>query len=108
MCIFVGQNHIEMAIPVTLVKVGNSNAFIIPSKILKQMNIKDSTRFELSLEEDMTLQIRKVQSSENLVFPKVQLPAISDTEMERFLGDLTPVSREDIENDERLAYILSR
>lgn len=97
-----------MTVPVSLVKVGNSNAIIIPSKILKQMNIKDNTRFELSLEEDMTLQIRKVQSADKLVFPKVHLPEISEEEMNSFLNDLTPVSREDIENDERLAYILSR
>lgn len=97
-----------MAVPVSLVKVGNSNAFIIPSRILKQMNLKENTKFELSLEVDSAIRIRKVSSKESPVFPKIRIPSVSDTEMQSFIEGLTQPSALELENDERMSYILGK
>jgi len=97
-----------MTVSVSLVKVGNSNAFIIPAKILKKMNLKNNSRFELSLEDDSSLRIRKISSRDEVVFPKVKIPAITEQEMEQLVEKLVVVDKERIKNDERLSYILSR
>jgi len=93
-----------MTLPVSLVKVGNSNAIIIPSKVLKQMNIQKETKLELSLEPDCSLQIRKMSSSGAVVFPKVKLPSVGKLDYQ----DLISIDRTEYEMDERAAYILGK
>ncbi|MCQ2159729.1 MAG: hypothetical protein MJY97_01390 [Bacteroidales bacterium] len=82
------------------------------SEEMKKMKEKEVAEVRSFLEqdlsaEDMPLQIRKVQSTDGLVFPKVELPSISEADILRCDGCKT-ITAEDIENDERLAYILSR
>jgi len=97
-----------MTMPVSLIKVGNSNAIIIPSKILKQMNLKDSTKFELTLESDSLIQIRKVSSKSDPVFPKIEIPKVSTKEINEFFDGLMVIEPSESDRDERLAYILER
>lgn len=97
-----------MTTPVSLVKVGNSNAIIIPSKILKQMSLKDNTKFELTLESDSLIQIRKIPSKLEPVFPKIDLPKVTTKEMNKFFDDLMIIEPSELDKDERLAYILER
>lgn len=97
-----------MTMPVSLVKVGNSNAIIIPSKILKQMNLKDNTKFELTLESDSLIQIRKVSSKFDPVFPKIDFPILSKQDMQDFFDGLMVIESTETHEDERLAYILGR
>ncbi len=97
-----------MTVPVSLVKVGNSQAFIIPSKILKKMNVRENSTFELSFGGNSILQIRKIDSEDKLVFPKVAVPELTEEEMDAFMDGLVSISAEEIGNDERMAYILGR
>jgi len=97
-----------MTMSVSLVKVGNSNAIIIPSRILKQMNLKDNTKFELTLESDSLIQIRKVSSMLDPVFPKIELPKVTTKDMKTFFDDLMVIDSSERGEDERLAYILER
>jgi len=97
-----------MTVPISLVKVGNSQAFIIPAKILKRMNVREKSTFELSFGGNSVLEIRKKDSEENLVFPKVAVPELTKEDMDTFMDGLVPISAEEIEKDERLAYILGR
>lgn len=97
-----------MTMPVSLVKVGNSNAIIIPAKILRQMNIKETTRFELTLDESSTIHIRKMSSPADPVFPKVSVPQVTDERLMAFMNGLVNIDPAVVENDERAAYILGR
>jgi len=97
-----------MTMSVSLVKVGNSNAIIIPSKVLKQMSIKDNTKFELTLESDSLIKIRKVSSMLDPVFPKIELPKVTTKDMKAFFDDLMVIDSTECDEDERLAYILER
>jgi len=97
-----------MTMSVSLVKVGNSKAIIIPSKILKQMSLKDNTKFELTLESDSLIQIRKVSSVLDPVFPRVELPKVTTNDMKLFFDDLIFIDSYDRDDDERLAYLLER
>lgn len=101
-------NETIMTMPVSLVKVGNSNAIIIPSKILKQMGLKENTKFELTLESDSLIQIRKVSSRLDPVFPKIKIPKVTTQDMKLFFDDLMVIGSSERNEDERLAYILER
>lgn len=81
---------------------------IIPSKILKQMSLKDNTKYELTLESDSLIQIRKISSRLDPVFPKIDIPELTAKEMNHFFDDLMVIGPSDLEKDERLAYILER
>lgn len=72
---------------VSLTTVGNSKAGIIPAKILKQ--------FKSGVKRDV-------------VFPKVQIPEISEEEMREFMSSLYRIPEEDMASDERLQYILGK
>lgn len=97
-----------MTMPVSLVKVGNSNAIIIPSKILKQMNLRGNTKFELSLEADSTIMIKQLRSNSVPAFPKIDLPEVTKSDMRDFFEDLMVPDLVETKEDERLAYILER
>jgi len=97
-----------MTMPVSLIKVGNSNAIIIPSKVLKQMNLKENAKFELSLEEDSSIRIRKISSMSDPVFPKIAVPKLSARDRKKFFDSLIVVDPSECYEDERLAYILER
>lgn len=72
---------------VSLTTVGNSKAVIIPAKILKQS---------------------KSSVKRDVVFPKVQIPEISEEGMREFMNSLYRIPEEDMTSDERLQYILSK
>lgn len=93
--------------PVSLVKVGNSRAIIIPAKVLKNLDIDGNTSLEMSVGDDSTIRIRKSSSPVALVFPKVSVPEITASEKDAFFAELNTFTPEEIETDERLAYILS-
>jgi len=45
------------------------------------MSLKDNTKFELTLESDSLIQIRKVSSMMDPVFPKIELPKVTTKDM---------------------------
>lgn len=94
---------------ISLTRVGNSRAIIIPAKILKQIKITDNSALEMTIDEmTHTISIRKTGVKENPVFPKVKLPEISDEQMQQFMDSLYHIPQEEIDADERLKYILSK
>lgn len=97
-----------MTTSVSLIRVGNSNAIIIPAKILKQLNVKETTRFEMTLDESSTIHIRKKSSPGDPVFPKVAVKKMTDESLMAFMDGLATLDPVVIENDERAAYILGR
>lgn len=97
-----------MTLTVSLVKVGNSRAIIIPAKVLRKLNVKEDSKFEFSFGDDSTILIRKKDDHPGLEFPAVELTAVSNEEIRSFREGLVPVTPEEIDNDERLAYILTK
>ena len=97
------------AIPVMahkLIPVGGSNAIIIPARLIKKLGLTSATEFEIVEVCDGIKLVPKRKGLEELVFPKVRR-----SELERVKLDLGPrvhISREEMEADERLKYILSR
>ena len=93
---------------ITLTRVGNSRAVIIPAKLLKSLGITENTILTLS-DDDKRITISKSGSVRpDPVFPKVMVPEPDEQEIESFIGSLYDVPAEDIANDERLAYILDK
>ena len=90
----------------TLIQVGNSNAIIIPARIIKKRNYTSETEFDILETNDGLRLVQKNPGVEQLPFPKAARPEPSD-KIKSLCGAvrLTP---EEIENDERLQYILSR
>lgn len=91
----------------SLIRVGNSKAVIIPAKLLRKLNIDEDTELTLN-EESGAIKIAKSQVSvEKLNFPKVVLSQRNE-KVEAIFSHLVTIPQEDIDKDERLAYILQR
>ena len=90
----------------TLVQIGNSKALIIPAKIIRAKKYDNKTEFDIIETNDGFRIVQRHRSIESLEFPKVESPAISP-KVRKLMGTVkfTP---EEVEQDERLAYILSR
>ncbi len=90
----------------TLVQIGNSKALIIPAKIIKAKKYDSKTEFDIIETNDGFRIIRKHRSLDSLEFPKVSRPAISQ-KVRNLMGAVkfTPA---ELDQDERLSYILSR
>ena len=90
----------------SLIQVGNSKAIIIPAKILKKRQYDADSRFDILETSDGIKLVEKNPSLDLMSFPKVERPVIS--EKVRRLRGIVRFSEEEIRQDERLKYILSR
>ncbi len=92
--------------PHTLVQIGNSKALIIPAKIIRARKYDNNTEFDIFETNDGFRIVHKQRSLDTLEFPKVSRPVVSNR-VKNLLGAVkfTP---EELEKDEKLAYILSR
>lgn len=90
----------------TLIQVGNSNAIIIPAKLIKKRKYTNKTEFDIIEVSDGIKLVHKKNSLEQIQFPSVPRPSISDSI--RAITGVVKFSKQDIENDERLKYILAR
>lgn len=90
----------------TLVQIGNSKAIIIPARMIKRRNYDCKTEFDIIETNDGFRIVHKQPSLESLEFPKAAKPAIS-AKIKRLKG-LAKFSADEIEQDERLKYILER
>lgn len=96
-----------MTYAASLIKVGNSRAIIIPAKLIRQLNINENTILNLTTDSKKTICISKMGESENeLVFPRIDLSKINKDALEEMMNGLVRFSAEEIDNDERLKYIL--
>ena len=97
------------AIPVMahkLIPVGNSNAIIIPARIIKKHRFTSATEFDIVEVSDGIKLVPKVRALDELCFPKVKRPELSETV--KALKGAVKFSQEELEQDDRLKYILSR
>lgn len=90
----------------TLVQIGNSKALIIPARIIKRRNYDNKTEFDIIETNDGFRIVQKKSGIESLKFPKVATPALS--EKIKNLKKVAKFSADEIDQDERLKYILSR
>lgn len=90
----------------TLVQIGNSKALIIPARIIKRRNYDNKTEFDIIETNDGFRIVQKKSGIESLEFPKVAKPSIS--EKIKSLKNVARFTDDEIEQDERLKYILSR
>lgn len=90
----------------TLIQVGNSKALIIPAKIIRAKKYDNKTEFDIIDTNDGFRIVQKHRSLESLEFPKVSAPAIS-SRVKNLMG-VVKFTPEEVEQDGRLAYILSR
>lgn len=91
----------------SLIRVGNSKAVVIPAKILRKLNISEDTDLSLNEESGVITISKAPVPVEKLRFPKVVLSARNEM-VESMFADLVTIPQEDIDRDERLAYILNR
>ena len=88
--------------------MGNSRALIIPAKMLKALSITENSLLNVT-EDGGRIVISKAGACRPVpVFPKVRVPELSEDKIETFLSSLYHVPVEDMENDERLGYILGK
>ena len=90
----------------TLVQIGNSKALIIPARIIRAKKYDSKTEFDIIETNDGFRIVQKYRSIESLEFPKVANTAISP-KVRKLMGTVK-FTTEEVEQDERLAYILSR
>lgn len=90
----------------TLVQIGNSKALIIPAKLIKAKKYDSKTEFDIIEMPDGFRIVRKNRSIDALEFPKAAKPAIP-AKVES-LRNVVRFSEEELEQDDRLSYILSR
>lgn len=90
----------------TLIQVGNSNAIIIPARIIKKRKYTTKTEFDIIETADGIKLVHKQSPLEAIEFPKVARPTITDDI--KSLNGVASFSEKGIEEDERLRYILSR
>lgn len=90
----------------TLIQIGNSKALIIPAKIIRAKKYDNKTEFDIIKTNDGFRIVQKHRSIESLEFTKVAGAAISP-KVRKLMGAVkfTP---EEVEQDKRLAHILSR
>ena len=93
---------------VSLRRLGNSKAIIIPSSILKEMAITENTVLDMKQEGTSIVISKTGEKRADLVFPKIDLPEITESMRREFFESLVPVPQEEIEADERLKYILEK
>ena len=89
-----------------LIPVGNSNAIIIPARIIKKHRFTSATEFDIIELSDGIKLVPKRKGLEDLVFPKVKKTELSKVKLD--LGPRITISREEIQSDDRLKFILSR
>lgn len=89
-----------------LIPVGNSNAIIIPARIIKKHNFTSATEFDIVEESDGIKLVPKPRTLDQLQFPRVKRSELSDVVLS--LKGAVKLSEEEIAADERLQYILSR
>lgn len=89
-----------------LIPVGNSNAIIIPARIIKKNRFTSATEFDIVEVSDGIKLVPKKKGLEDLVFPKVKRSELSKIKLD-FVGSVK-LTQEEIDADERLKYILSR
>lgn len=92
--------------PHTLIQIGNSKALIIPAKIIKKRKYDSKTEFDIIETNDGFRIVQKNAGLEALTFPKASEPIITDKI--KSLKGIARFTEEEIEQDERLKYILSR
>lgn len=92
--------------PHSLIQVGNSNAIVIPARIIKRRGYTTKTEFDIVETNDGIKLVHKLQPLDSLEFPRFTRPAISDKVQS--LSGVVKLSEEEIEKDEKLQYILSR
>lgn len=90
----------------TLVQIGNSKAIIIPARIIKRRNYNSKTEFDIIETSEGLSIIHKKTALESLEFPKAAKPVISDKV--KGLQSVVKFSDEELNQDERLKYILER
>lgn len=90
----------------TLIQVGNSNAIVIPARIIKKRKYTAKTEFDIIETSDGIKLVHKPRTLEAIAFPKVARPAISGKV--KSLNNVVRLSEDEIKEDERLQYILSR
>lgn len=91
----------------SVIRVGNSKAVIIPAKVLHKLNIQEGTELTCDVEDGAIKLSKAPVALEQLYFPKVQLKEHNE-DIEKIQANRISFSKEEIEQDERLAYILSR
>ena len=97
------------AIPIMahkLIPVGNSNAIIIPARIIKKHRFTSDTEFDIVEVSDGIKLIPKRRALEDLQFPTVRRSELSGIHL-GFQG-VVKFTPEEIEADDRLKHILSR
>lgn len=90
----------------TLIQIGNSKALIIPAKIIRKKSYDSKTEFNIIETNDGFRIVEKHPSLESLDFPKASKPAMSAT-LKRISG-IAKFTQEEIDQDDKLKYILSR
>lgn len=90
----------------TLIQIGNSKALIIPARIVKRRKYDSKTEFDIIETAEGLRIVSKPQTLESLEFPKAQKPEISSKI--RTLRNTVQLSADELEQDDRLKYILSR
>ena len=92
----------------TLTRVGNSKGLIIPSRMLKMLNISENSILNISCVDGHIIVSKNGSVRPDPVFPKVKLPELAESEIKTFLASLYEVPCEEIVKDERLEYILNK
>ena len=97
------------AIPIMahkLIPVGNSNAIIIPARIIKKHGFTSATEFDIVEVSDGIKLVPKRKTLDDLVFPKIKRSELEKIELG--FGPRIRITQEEIDADERLKYILSK
>lgn len=89
-----------------LIPVGNSNAIIIPARIIKKHRFTSTTEFDIVEVSDGIKLVPKNKGLDDLDFPKVKRSELSIIKLD-FVGSVK-LTQEEIDADERLKYILLR
>ncbi len=90
----------------TFVQIGNSKALIIPAKIIRAKKYDNKTEFDIIETNDGFRIVQKRHSLDSLTFPKTARPIIS--QKIKGITGVVNFTAEQLEQDERLKYILSR
>ena len=92
--------------PHTLIQIGNSKALIIPARIIRKKNYDSKTEFDIVETNDGFRIVHKKPTLESLDFPRAPRPSISAR-----VGGLRGIVQfapDELEQDDRLKYILSK
>lgn len=98
----------------TFVQIGNSKALIIPAKIIRAKKYDNKTEFDIIETNDGFRIVQKRHSLDSLTFPKLDsltFPKTARPVISQKIKGITGVvnfTAEQLKQDERLKYILSR